>query len=577
MKLFGRRRKEPPAKVVHVRERPRARSMTSPAGAAEFFHELHQAYNASRDNVWRRKREGILFSGSSADFHYRSDADFLKMQELARDFDRNDPVVGQGVNRLVENIVRDGFALDPQTGDPALDRELAARFRDWAEDPEECHVSGEHDLLRQTKLVLRHMIVCGDVFSLLGKDGRIESIESHRCRTPVSAANGAALAPQGGGAIVHGVILDRFRRRVAYAFTADDIEPNRRVLRPDVEIRAARNKAGRRVVLHHYLPKRFSQTRGVTAFAPIVDFVGMHDDLQFATLVKQQIASFIAIIRTRSDDFEEPESGGDGEQTGNRVVYTRKDGSRGIVDGLGPATEISGDRGEKIDAWSPNIPGAEFFKHARLILQIIAINLGLPVHVLLLDPSETNFTGWRGAMDIAKVGFRTLQGELIRGLLKPVYLWKLRQWILQDPALAKVAAREDLRIFSHLWTPPAFPYIEPLKDASTDLLRLRNRLTSPRRIQAERGADWDVVSSEIVEDNVSAIRKAITAAQELNEEFPDAGVEWREILSFATPDGVSVAVGGQKNTAAAAEPVAPPPGEEDEDSETEEGDDDSDE
>lgn len=574
MRLFGRRRKEPEAEVVRRPRRSTARVSTNPAAAAELFHELHQAYNASRDNIWRRKREGILYSGSSSDFHYRSDADFLKMQELARDFDRNDPVVGQGVDRLVQNIVRDGFALDPQTGDPALDRDLAARFRDWAEDPEECHVSGEHDLLRQTKLVLRHMIVCGDVFSLLGKDGRIESIESHRCRTPVSAANGAALVPQGGGAIVHGVILDRFRRRVGYVFTSDDIDPNRRVLRPDVEIRGARNKAGRRVVLHHYLPKRFSQTRGVTAFAPIVDFVGMHDDLQFATLVKQQLASFIAIIRSKGEDWEEPE---EGEQTGNRVVYTRKDGSRGMTEGLGPATEITGEKGEKVEPWNPNIPGTEFFKHARLILQIIAINLGLPVHVLLLDPSETNFTGWRGAMDIAKVGFRTVQGELIRGFLKPVYLWKLRQWITQDPALAAASARQDLRLFSHLWTPPAFPYIEPLKDASTDLLRLRNRLTSPRRIQAERGADWDVVSSEIVEDNVSAIRKAITAAQELNEEFPDAGVEWREILSFATPDGVSVTVGGQKNTAAAAEPVAPPPGDEDEETDTEEGDDDSDE
>lgn len=52
------------------------------------------------------------------------------MVELARDFDRNDPVVCQAVSRLVENIVREGFVLDPQTGDTELDQELAARFRE---------------------------------------------------------------------------------------------------------------------------------------------------------------------------------------------------------------------------------------------------------------------------------------------------------------------------------------------------------------------------------------------------------------------------------------------------------------
>ena len=41
----------------------------------------------------------------------------------------------------------------------------------------------------------------------------------------------------------------------------------------------ARDDAGHRQVFHHYLPDRRSQTRGVTAFAPMADTADHWDDL----------------------------------------------------------------------------------------------------------------------------------------------------------------------------------------------------------------------------------------------------------------------------------------------------------
>jgi len=204
--------------------------------------------------------------------------------------------------------------------------------------------------------------------------------------------------------------------------------------------------------------------------------------------------------------------------------------------------ELTTEPGETITAFSPNVPNPEFFPHASLILTFISINLNLPLAVLLLDPSKTNFSGWRGAIDQARMGFREIQRWLAGSFHRPVYRFKCRQWIAEDAALARQFAALGEKVFQHRWNPPTWAYIEPLTDGQADLLQVRNALTSPRRLHARRGADWDEIYAEIIADNSAAIKAAKKAALQINGEFPDgnAPVHWREILSLPTPDGVQI-------------------------------------
>ena len=166
-------------------------------------------------------------------------------------------------------------------------------------------------------------------------------------------------------------------------------------------------------------------------------------------------------------------------------------------------------------------------------------------------PDFPAFSGFRGAVDQARLGWRRNQNSIISRWNQPIYQWKVRQFAAEDPILARAATRSDIKLYAHRWQPPKWPYIDPLKDAGTDLLRMRNALSSPRRIQQERGENWETISTEIVEDNALAIRKAKTAAQAINSDFPDdAPVHWRELLSLPTPDGVQVNLTGQDETAA---------------------------
>ena len=497
-----------------------------PLSLAKIWGELRNDFRAGKDTRFTSRLAAVNGSGSGADYHYRNESQFLHMMERARHYQRNDPIVGQGVRRLVANIVQDGFRLDVNTGDTGLDAELKAKWAEWACNPDLCHSEGEFTFSQLEQIGLSSVVVDGDCFCLPLLNGAVQMVEAHRCRTPKSTTKN----------VVHGVLMDDSARRLEYWLTREDLNPNQPLLKVSdvVPYKARDPKTGERQVLHLYQPYRFSQRRGVTALAPVSDTVGMHDDIQFATLVKAQMAALIAILHERGPDWRPT---GD-QQKGDREQETIGGYTR-TIEGVSAGLEIFGDPDEKLSAFSPNIPSPEFFPHAMMILTFIAINLDMPVHVLLLDPSNTNFSGWRGAIDQARLRFKQIQKWFAECFHSPIYRWKLRQWAARDPGIrSRLEAATSPT--AHRWNPPTFPYIEPLTDASADLLQQRNALNSPRRIHASRGRDWEEVAAEIVADNAMAITKALEAAAIINKAYPEAEVHWRELVSLPTPDGVQI-------------------------------------
>jgi len=494
------------------------------------FGALRADYSAAKSSRFRRTRSGVSAMGSGADYHYRSESDYLRMMEIARDMDRNDVIVGQLVDRAVCNCVQEGIGLDPQTGDDGLDAELLARWTAWGEDPEACDVAGELTFHDFEELVPRHVDIDGDVIVLPLDNGRLQVVEAHRLRKPTNTRKN----------VVHGVLLDDNRRRLQYWLTKDDINPMRTLQRvSDVKQYDARDEDGHRQVFHVYDPKRVTQTRGVTALAPIFDSLGMFEDVNFAKLVQQQVVSCFAIFRQMDVDGG---AGAAGAQHGEQSTETLGDGSTRTLEGIAPGMDVTGRPGEKLTGFSPNVPNAEFFEHVRLILTLVGVNLGLPLVMVLMDSTATNFSGWRGAIDQARMGFRRRQRWLVSRLHRQVYLWKLRQWLAEDAAMRTAASKTGVNITSHRFNPPTWPYIEPLKDASADLLRTRNALISQRRRCHERGLDWNDLLKEICEDNAAMIVKAHETAEELNKTYPALHVTWREIAHLPTPDGVKIQI-----------------------------------
>ena len=483
-------------------------------------------YDMSRQNRFIRRRTGLAPQGGSADYHYRTESLFYDDIEKARDMDRNDSIVGQTIDRSVNNIVQDGFSLDPQTGDKKLDEDIWQRWVHWANDPDACDIAGEYTFHDYESQAMRSSLLDGDAFTLALESGHLQFLEAHVIQTGRRVPN-----------TVLGITLNESGRHEQYWIQRDPIdalghkEPSEPIDVHDSE--------GLRQAFHIINPKRKTQTRGVTALAPIFSLAGMFEDIQFAKLVQQQVVSCFAIFRQQAINpaGQLPDRNGG---YGLPETEVTQDGTR-YIENIAPGMEIIGKPGETLQGFSPNVPNSEYFNHVKLMLQMIGVNLGLPLCLVLMDGSETNFSGWRGAVDEARKGFRSNQVNLTNRFHRQVYKWKLTQWMDEDPALRRSAERSNIDMFNHKWNAPRWAYIDPVGDAQGDQLRLQNGLTSPRRLHAERGAEWEEVADEIVADLTYAIARAKNSAMEINEAYPDGQpVHWRELINMPMPVGLQM-------------------------------------
>lgn len=496
-----------------------------PMGLQAQFDQIRADYDMSRASRFVRRRTGVAPQGSGADYHYRNEVKYYRDIEQARDMDRNDGLVGVLADRRVDNIVQGGFTLDPKTGDKKLDMDLWERWEDFSNDPDQCDISGESIWKEMERQCVRSESIDGDIVVIGTEDGPFQMLESHEIQTSGRVED-----------TFLGVTRDRYKKRVCYYVQEELDEFASKGKSVPIDVRNSKNI---RQLFHVYNPKRVNVTRGVTQLAPIFSYSGMLEDINFAKLVQQQVVSCFAIFRkiaAGSDSLPSIDGYGD-----TSTQFTES-GTRQI-DGVSPGMEVIGNPGEELEGFSPHVPNSEYFQQVKLILQVIGVNFGLPLCLVLMDGSETNFSGWRGAVDEARRGFVSDQLNLVRRFHSPAYKWKLSQWIEKDPALKRASERKKINILNHKWNMPTWSYIEPVRDAEGDATQLRNALTSPRRLHASRGKDWEEISEETIADNAYAIERAAAQAKKINEAFPDGpALTWRDLIALPMPSGTTMAM-----------------------------------
>lgn len=493
-------------------------------------------YEMTKASRFVRKRTGVTARGSGEDYHFRIETSYYSSMEQARDMAHNDATIGMLADRRVDNIIQSGFTLSPNTGDKGVDDELFYRWRDFAEDPEQCDIACELTWHEMEQIACRSTDIDGDIVMVGTQEGSFQMIEAHLIQTKTKR-NGVFL----------GVEKNEYGKREKYWIVEEKDEFGTFGEERDIDVR---NEDGIRQLFHLYHPRRVLSTRGVTALAPIMRYAGMFEDINFAKLVQQQVASCFAIIRQRAANAPLPGAGSYG-QTSTEQTST---GQNRTSEGVSPGMEFIGSPGETLSGFSPNVPNLEYFMQVKLILQILGVNFGLPLCLVLMDGSETNFSGWRGAVDEARKGFVADQQNIARRFHKPAYQWWIYKHILP---LAEFKNRADtLDLYRHDWGLPKWSYIEPVADAEGDATQLRNALTSPRRLHHARGNDWEEVSEEIIEDNLYAIQRAAARASEFNAKFSSMPpLTWRDLISLPMPEGQTLSLQDPNLVANKAKPV----------------------
>ncbi len=489
-------------------------------------------YNAAKPNAVRRRRTGL---GGTADAHYANERAFAAMREASRDMCRNDFAVECTLEKAVLQSVQRGFQLDPDTGDEKLDEELWEDWNSWASDPTRCDIQGEDDFAGLHALARMSEFRDGDIFAVLTDDDRVQLFEADRPRTPHNSRK----------RIIHGVELDAFRRRKTLYVANDELDPYVRVERVgDTTPIPFYDEQGNRQVFQLYDRKRSTQTRGITALHALFDVLSYLEDTVFAGLLRQQLVNSLAVFIKREAGYQ---------GLGGDTALGQLEADTDDVEAIKPGMILRGKPGEDVQTIAPNIQAGDQFAFLRFLLQVLGMNLGLPLGLVLMEASKS-FSGWRGEFEQAKLGFRAIQRRDELRWYRPIYTARVRRRLADDAVLRRLAAKRKVNPFGHKWKLPSWPYIEPLKDAQARTERMETMQTSPRRNAAEDGVDFDDIIAETVADNASAIRQAIEEAKKISDETKVV-VTWREILNRRMPKGAQLIDAAEQPNVLGDEPI----------------------
>jgi hypothetical protein len=221
------------------------------------------------------------------------------------------------------------------------------------------------------------------------------------------------------------------------------------------------------------------------------------------------------------------------------------DGTQMLNQGVSPGQMLNPPKGMELVTHSPTIPTVETMEHMRRQLQLVMIQLGLPLFMGMLDGKEGSFSSLRTVFDQAKIGFRTNQTRRKGQFYVPMTKWKITHRMRKDPALRSAAAKSDIRIFNHIWNAPSWPYIQPLHDVQTDALRLTNLLAAPTMLHAEDGRTFTTCGAR-VRSRQRRRDRAGDGAGERDQRQIRRGekiVTWRDILNRDMPKGDQLVIG----------------------------------
>lgn len=268
--------------------------------------------------------------------------------------------------------------------------------------------------------------------------------------------------------IVAGAELDDAGRAIAFHVHPSRPDALQATYAPPVRIPAAD-------MLHVFDPKGPGQVRGVSALAPVLLALSELDGLEDALLTQTKIAALLSVILTNT-----AEMGGDDPL---------QDGQS-----LEPGAMIRLPGNWQINTIAPQQTqqAGEFLRH---LTQRIAAGVGVPAHLISHDVSQANYSSLRAAMVAFRQRIERFQFQvLVPQILDPVW----RRVATMAALDMGIEITDDL--FAVEWIAPAQPWVDPMKDAQSQILLMEKGLMSRRQAVASLGHSIETLDAEISAD-----------------------------------------------------------------------------
>lgn len=303
-------------------------------------------------------------------------------------------------------------------------------------------------------------------------------------------------AADGRNAIVMGVEIDADGREVALWFNRA-YDPARRT--------ADRIPAD--TLIHRFRSMRPDQKRGITGLHAAMLTLHYTGEFSISALLNAKAGSD-RLGFFFSPDGQPPPMGADGlpelnanGTTGAPIVTS----TPGFYDTLPAGYDF-----KQITNPYPNDVFGPFVEVAN---QRAAAGLDVSYPTLANNYGSVNFSSLRGATLEDRDAWKTLQNWFVEAFCETVFAnWlelALANGALTMPNGSPLPLSKIGKFSAHEFRARGWPWVDPFKDAQTNEMRLRNKLTSPQRVLAEEGEDLEETLAEIAAAEKLAARYGI--------------------------------------------------------------------
>lgn len=442
-------------------------------------------------------REGRAYSSGSGDAHSRYDRPRLIKQSRA--FYRDNPIYKGMIDRAVSYIIGNGFELQVKTNSQSFNKKIERLWKDFQKKPE---IRGLLSGPECGRMTLSEVMIAGDTGAIKTNKGLLQQVEAEQISSRVQARDG--------------IEKNMFGAPVTYWIC------------PYNENGYLRTGSARKISPADFLfitnPDRISSTRGVPACQSSFPMLHRINDICDSEAIGMQLLSrlVVAITREEADQKAYIESKADPAKAGTDTsgeLATR-------LTELSYAIMFHAKPGEKIEGIDRNIPGKNFGESIRMFLRLLGLPLGLPLEIILLDWTKSNYSQSRAVLEQAFQSFIFWQGKIADFYYSPLFDWKLEAW--RESGF--VGNRKDV---PYSWIRPSYPWIDQLKEAKAKAEMTERGFMTHGEVCKSRGQDRE----EVVAMRDKEVRDAIDRSKKI-EADTSVKVPW-QIFAGLKPPGKS--------------------------------------
>ncbi|MBP2657887.1 MAG: phage portal protein, lambda family [Firmicutes bacterium] len=401
-----------------------------------------------------------------------------RLLRRARDLERNSDIAKSVISSFERNVVGKGFRVQARVktkkdeDDEKINSAIEKAWKKWSR-AQNCDITGQSSFNEILKMVIRRRVVDGEIFIIKTYDNsakipfKIQLVEPDQLDTSRQYSDN-------GNYVKSGVEVDQYNKPVAYWFYKSI---------PDeyIAIESIRVPADR--IIHVYSKNRPTQVRGISELASSMDAIRDAGEYLEAERVKARLAACFALFVKAAPGNSNPYARLNKMPTENQKRLDEI--SPGIIEYLQP--------GEEIEVANPgNIPTntKDFVEQQQ---RLVGSGQGISYEMISRDVSKVTYSSARQGLLEDRRTFEPIQEYLIEHFCMEVYVEFLTSAVLAGEVEIKDFWQDKDRYFEHVWIPPGWTWIDPLKDVKASGQEVDANFATLEEKCAEQGKDWKEV------------------------------------------------------------------------------------